>query len=105
MDERIRNKVTNLKLRYGKHPQKELLIAIPNPCPDRDYEEAIVSSEFSFATQTCLFAQCGSDSFSGAGISCFNILYIPYLNGLIITLSGPGNTPCRCRLRLGPARF
>lgn len=46
MDENIRNKVADLKLNYGKHPQKELLIAIPNPCPDRDYEEEIISSEF-----------------------------------------------------------
>lgn len=46
MDERIRKKVRNLKLEYKDYPQKELLIALPNPCPDRDYEELIVSSEF-----------------------------------------------------------
>src|SRR4030042_5079227 len=46
MDERIRKKVKNLKLEFKDYPQKELLIAIPNPYPDRDYEEVIVSSEF-----------------------------------------------------------
>lgn len=46
MDERIRKKVQNLKLEYKDYPQKELLVALPNPSPDRDYEELIVSSEF-----------------------------------------------------------
>ena len=46
MDERIRKKVKNLKLEFKDYPQKELLIGIPNPYPDRDYEEVIVSSEF-----------------------------------------------------------
>ena len=46
MDKRIRKKVASLKLEYKDHPQKELLIALPNPCPERDYEEVIVSSEF-----------------------------------------------------------
>jgi 7-cyano-7-deazaguanine reductase len=46
MDERIRKKVKNLKLEFKDYPQKELLIAIPNPYPDRDYEEVIVSPEF-----------------------------------------------------------
>ncbi len=46
MDERIRKKVQNIKLEFKDYPQKELLIAIPNPYPDRDYEEVVVSSEF-----------------------------------------------------------
>ena len=46
MDERIRKKIQNLKLEYKDYPQKELLVALPNPSPDRDYEELIVSSEF-----------------------------------------------------------
>ena len=46
MDQRITRKVQNLKLEYKDHPQKELLIAIPNAYPDRDYEEMTVSSEF-----------------------------------------------------------
>lgn len=46
MDEQTRKKVANLKLHYKDYPQKELLIALPNPSPQRDYEEVIVSSEF-----------------------------------------------------------
>ena len=48
MDE-LKDKVKNLKLEYRAYPQKELLIAMPNPYPHREYEEEIVSSEF-----TCL---------------------------------------------------
>ena len=44
--EDIRKKVKNLKLRYQKQPQKELLVAMPNPFPEREYEEEIVTSEF-----------------------------------------------------------
>ena len=39
-------KVKDLKLEYKSYPQKELLIAMPNPNPDRDYEEEITSAEF-----------------------------------------------------------
>ena len=39
-------KVKNLKLEYKSYPQKELLVAMPNPNSDRDYEEEIISSEF-----------------------------------------------------------
>jgi 7-cyano-7-deazaguanine reductase len=46
MDERIKKKVQNLKLEYKGYPQKELLVAIPNPSPSRDYEEMAVTSEF-----------------------------------------------------------
>jgi len=45
----IKKKVKNLKLRYKAYPQKELLIAMPNPYPDREYEEEMVTSEL-----TCL---------------------------------------------------
>jgi len=48
MDE-LKKKVRNLKLEYKAYPQKELLIAMPNPYPDREYEEEMVSNEF-----TCL---------------------------------------------------
>jgi len=44
--EEIRHRVQNLKLEYKDYPQKELLIAIPNPFPDRDYEEELDSGEF-----------------------------------------------------------
>jgi 7-cyano-7-deazaguanine reductase len=42
----IKKKVKNLKLRYKAYPQPELLIAMPNPCPVREYEEEMVTSEF-----------------------------------------------------------
>ncbi|MBM3119343.1 MAG: NADPH-dependent 7-cyano-7-deazaguanine reductase QueF [Chloroflexi bacterium] len=45
MDE-IKRKVKNLKLEYKSYPQKELLIAMPNPYPGREYEEEIITSEF-----------------------------------------------------------
>jgi 7-cyano-7-deazaguanine reductase len=45
----LKRKVKNLKLKYKAHPQKELLIAMPNPYPDREYEEEMVTSEL-----TCL---------------------------------------------------
>ncbi len=48
MDE-LKNKVKSLKLEYKDYPQKELLIAMPNPYPDREYEEEMASSEL-----TCL---------------------------------------------------
>ena len=44
--EDIKKKVKNLKLKYGKQPQKELLIALPNPYPEREYEEEIFTTEF-----------------------------------------------------------
>jgi 7-cyano-7-deazaguanine reductase len=48
MDE-LKNKVKSLKLKYKPQPQKELLIAMPNPYTDREYEVEITTSEF-----TCL---------------------------------------------------
>ena len=45
MDE-LKKKVRGLKLEYKAYPQKELLIAMPNPYPDREYEEEMVTSEF-----------------------------------------------------------
>lgn len=48
MDE-LKNKVKGLKLKYKSQPQKELLIAMPNPYTDRAYEVEITTSEF-----TCL---------------------------------------------------
>jgi 7-cyano-7-deazaguanine reductase len=45
----IKRKVKDLKLKYKAYPQKELLIAMPNPYPDREYEEEMVTSEL-----TCL---------------------------------------------------
>jgi len=45
--EELTNRVKNLKLEYKDYPQKELLVAIPNPFPDRDYEEEMDTEEFS----------------------------------------------------------
>lgn len=42
----LRDKVKSLKLEYKAQPQKELLLTIPNPYPDKEYEEEIVTSEF-----------------------------------------------------------
>ena len=49
MKDELKSKVRSLKLEYKAYPQKELLIAMPNPYPDKEYEEEMVSSEF-----TCL---------------------------------------------------
>jgi 7-cyano-7-deazaguanine reductase len=46
MDERLRKKVKGLKLDYKSYPQNDLLIALPNAYPDRDYQELAISSEF-----------------------------------------------------------
>jgi 7-cyano-7-deazaguanine reductase len=46
MDEQLKKRVRNLKLKYRKVPQPELLIALPNPRPDKPYEEEIVTGEF-----------------------------------------------------------
>jgi len=44
--DQVKKKVSSLKLEYKSRPQQELLIAIPNPYPDREYEEEMVTSEF-----------------------------------------------------------
>jgi 7-cyano-7-deazaguanine reductase len=46
MDKRIVDRVQSLKLEFKDKPQEELLIAIANAYPGRDYEEMTVSSEF-----------------------------------------------------------
>jgi 7-cyano-7-deazaguanine reductase len=42
----LKSRVKNLKFEFKPVPQKELLIAMPNPCPGRDYEEEISYNEF-----------------------------------------------------------
>jgi 7-cyano-7-deazaguanine reductase len=42
----VKKKVRSLKLKYKSYPQKELLIAMPNPYPDMEYEEEMVTGEF-----------------------------------------------------------
>jgi 7-cyano-7-deazaguanine reductase len=46
MKDELRERVKNLQFEYKNYPQKELLIAMPNPYPGKDYEEEIVSTEF-----------------------------------------------------------
>lgn len=46
MKDELRERVKNLQFEYKTYPQKELLIAMPNPYPGKDYEEEIVSTEF-----------------------------------------------------------
>jgi 7-cyano-7-deazaguanine reductase len=46
MDKAALNKIKNLKLEYKSYPQKDLLVAIPNPYPGREYEVEVVTSEF-----------------------------------------------------------
>jgi 7-cyano-7-deazaguanine reductase len=41
----LKKRVKSLRLTYKAYPQKELLIAMPNPYPDREYEEEMVTSE------------------------------------------------------------
>jgi 7-cyano-7-deazaguanine reductase len=42
----LKKRVKSLRLTYKPYPQKELLVAMPNPRPDSEYEEEIVTSEF-----------------------------------------------------------
>jgi len=46
VDKQLKKRVSELKLEYKSHPQKELLLAMPNPYPDREYEEEMTTSEF-----------------------------------------------------------
>jgi 7-cyano-7-deazaguanine reductase len=46
MDDKLKKRFRELNLKYKSYPQKELLIAIPNPYPQREYEEEVVTSEF-----------------------------------------------------------
>lgn len=46
MDEKLKKRVGELKLEYKSQPQKELLITMPNPCPATEYQQEMVTSEF-----------------------------------------------------------
>jgi 7-cyano-7-deazaguanine reductase len=48
-DSNIARKVKNLKFEYSSKPQPGLLVSIPNPYPDQDYQVEINYGEF-----TCL---------------------------------------------------
>jgi len=64
----LKKKVKSLRLEYKSYPQKELLIAMPNPYPDSEYEEEIVTSEF---TSLCPLNPGQPD------YATLNIKYIP----------------------------
>jgi len=44
--EELKDKVKSLKIEYKSYPQKELLVTMTNPNPDSEYEQEIISSEF-----------------------------------------------------------
>jgi len=44
--DKLLKKIQSLKLVYTDDPQPELLLAMPNPYVDRDYEIQVVSPEF-----------------------------------------------------------
>ncbi len=44
--DKLFKKIHSLNLVYTNKPQPELLIAMPNPHPERDYEIQVVSPEF-----------------------------------------------------------
>jgi 7-cyano-7-deazaguanine reductase len=67
MDE-LKKRVKSLRLTYKTYPQKELLVAMPNPYPDSEYEEEIVTSEF---TSLCPLNPGQPD------YATLNIKYIP----------------------------
>ena len=46
LDKQLKKRFGELKLKYKANPQKELLIAMPNPYTDREYEEEMTTSEF-----------------------------------------------------------
>jgi len=64
----LKKRVKSLRLTYKSYPQKELLVAMPNPYPDREYEEEIVTSEF---TSLCPLNPGQPD------YATLNIKYIP----------------------------
>ena len=64
----LKSRVKNLKFEFKSSPQKELLIAMPNPYSDRDYEEEISYNEF---TSLCPLNPCQPD------FARFIIWYMP----------------------------
>ena len=44
--DKLFKKIQSLKLVYTDKPQPELLVAMPNPYPEREYEVQVVSPEF-----------------------------------------------------------
>lgn len=46
MSDRLFKKIQALNLEYSDKPQPKLLVAMPNPYPNQDYEVEVASSEF-----------------------------------------------------------
>jgi 7-cyano-7-deazaguanine reductase len=44
--DKLFSKIQALNLEYTDKPQPELLVAMPNPYPDQDYEVQVISPEF-----------------------------------------------------------
>jgi 7-cyano-7-deazaguanine reductase len=44
--DKLLKKIQSLKLEYKDHPQPELLVVMPNPYPDQEYEVQVSSAEF-----------------------------------------------------------
>ena len=44
--DRLYKKIQALKLEYSDKPQPKLLVAMPNPYPNQDYDVEVVSPEF-----------------------------------------------------------
>lgn len=44
--DKLLKKIQALKLEYKERPQPELLVVMPNPYPDREYEVQVISPEF-----------------------------------------------------------
>ncbi|MHB8086384.1 MAG: preQ(1) synthase [Dehalococcoidia bacterium] len=46
MQDKLLKKIQSLNLEYSDRPQPELLVAMPNPSADQEYEVQVVSPEF-----------------------------------------------------------
>jgi len=44
--DKLLKKIQSLKLEYKHHPQPELLVSMPNPYPNQEYEVQVTSPEF-----------------------------------------------------------
>ena len=46
MQDKLLKKIQSLNLEYSDHPQPQLLVAMPNPSAEQEYEVQVVSPEF-----------------------------------------------------------
>ena len=68
VDPSVRQRIKSLTFSYSDKPQPELLITVPNPHPDLEYEEKLVYPEF---TSLCPLASTQPD------YATITISYIP----------------------------